>query len=85
MTAKAGNVLCANDTDMCTSPSAPYLRCQPGITAGQKARFLERCAFSVLHPSPREVRRDLGTSHPVILNHGLTNNKYMLEKCKKNY
>lgn len=60
MTAKAGNVLCANDTDMCTSPSAPC----PGMTAGQKARFLGRCAFSVLHPSPREVRGGPGYIAP---------------------
>lgn len=36
---------------------------------------------SFLHPSPR-WRWDLGTSHPRILNHGLTN-KYLLEKWKK--
>ena len=51
-----------------------------------EARFLGRselaapCLSSVLHPSPREVKRDLGTSHPRILSNGLTNNKHSLEK-----
>ena len=53
-----------------------------------EARFLGRselaapCLSSVLHPSPREVKRDLGIFYSGILNYGLTNNKYLLEKCK---
>lgn len=29
------------------------------------------------------MKGDLGTPHPGILNHGLANNKYFLEKSKK--
>ncbi|ELK38409.1 Cytochrome c oxidase subunit 6B1 [Myotis davidii] len=46
----------------------------------QKARFLGRTELGILHPFPREVKRGLSTSHPRILNHGLTSNKYLLEK-----
>ena len=58
------------------------------MTTRQKARFLGRPElaaphlFSVFRPSPREMNRDLGTSHPKILNHGLIN-KYLLEKLKQ--
>ena len=60
----------------------------PRMTTGQKACFLERSKLAppsllFLHPSPREVKEDLGTSHLEILNHGLINNKYSLEKWKE--
>ena len=42
MTAKRGEVSCANGTGVCTSPSAPCPGWQPGTTAGRKARFLGR-------------------------------------------
>lgn len=79
---------CANDTSVHTSPSAPYPGCQPRTTTGQKACFLGRSEISpphrpsVLCPSPRGVKGDMGTAHPGILKYGLTNKKYLLERCK---
>ena len=62
------------------SPGAngPYPRCEPGMTTTQKEHFLGRAQLApphlsfVLHYSPRMVKGDLSTSHPRILNHGLT-------------
>ena len=77
-----------NGTGMCTSLLSPYAGCQPRMTTGQKARFLRRSALaapylsSVLHPSSKEVKGNLDPDLR-ILNHGLTSNKDLLQKCKK--
>ncbi|CAK6431884.1 unnamed protein product [Pipistrellus nathusii] len=83
MTQKGVMSLCVNGIGVYTSPGAPYPGFRPGMTARQKARFLGRSELGILHPSPREVKGGLSTPQPRILNHGLTNNKYLLEICKK--
>ena len=75
---------CENGTY--TSPSAAHvLVVSQGWLPGRRQGFSETWTgsahlFSVLHPSPKEAKGDLGTSHPEILNHGLTNDKFFLEK-----
>lgn len=60
-----------------------------GQPLGRKHHFLGRYKLaaphlsSALYPFPREVKGDLSTSYPGILNHGFTNDKYLLEKCIK--
>ena len=67
-----------------TSPFAPYPGCQPRTDAGQKAHFPGRSELaaphlsSVLPPSPKNVKRHLSIPYPRIVNHGLTNDKYLL-------
>ena len=80
--------LYANGTSMCTIPSALCPGCWPGMTTRHKAHFLGRSErdapyLSCLPSFSRKVKGDLGTSHRRILNHGLANNKYVLEKWKK--
>ena len=79
---------CVNDIRVCTSPSTLYPGCQPGTIARQKERFLGRSELAPPHlfcppPFSGQWRGTWGDPHPGILNHGLTKNKYSLEKWKK--
>ncbi|XP_035886374.1 cytochrome c oxidase subunit 6B1-like [Phyllostomus discolor] len=85
MTAKAGAVSMCKWCQCAYKSLCPVSWVSAWDDRQAEARFLGRPDLaaprlsSVLHPSPREVKGDLGIFHPGILSHGLTNNKYLLE------